>query len=137
MPSKKSLIVTRLFEPLILGGVTFAKEPARIGVDVIDCSSGGIGKPYEHPDGYGYQVPYAKQIKREVGISTMAVGLVVDPFQAETIVASGQADLVAIGQQALRAPNFALRAQQALGAVNPQAPFSHWAIQIGWWLNGR
>ncbi|XXF79295.1 NADH:flavin oxidoreductase/NADH oxidase [Myxococcaceae bacterium GXIMD 01537] len=117
--------------------VVFARELARLGVDVVDCSSGGIGRPYEHPSGYGHQVPYAERIKREAGVRTMAVGLIVEPLQAEAIVASGQADLVAIGREALRDPNFALRAGQVLGAVDPQAPFEHWPIQMGWWLNGR
>ncbi|MBY5400974.1 NADH:flavin oxidoreductase/NADH oxidase [Rhizobium leguminosarum] len=115
----------------------FAKELAAIGVDAIDCSSGGIGRPYEHPSGYGHQVPYAARIKAESELSTMAVGLIVDPFQAEEIVASGQADLVAIGREALREPNFALRAEQALDAVDPASPFANWPRQIGWWLNHR
>jgi 2,4-dienoyl-CoA reductase-like NADH-dependent reductase (Old Yellow Enzyme family) len=117
--------------------VAFAKALAGLGVDVVDCSSGGIGKGYEYPNGYSYQAPYAEQIKREAGIRTMAVGLIVDPLQAEAVVASGQADLVAIGREALREPHFALRAQQALGAANQHAPFDHWPVQIGWWLNGR
>ncbi|MBB3914586.1 MULTISPECIES: NADH:flavin oxidoreductase/NADH oxidase [Rhizobium] len=115
----------------------FAKELAAIGVDAIDCSSGGIGRPYEHPSGYGHQVPYAARIKAESELSTMAVGLIVDPFQAEEIVASGQADLVAIGREALREPNFALHAEQALDAVDPASPFANWPRQIGWWLNHR
>ncbi|NEJ72861.1 NADH:flavin oxidoreductase/NADH oxidase [Rhizobium phaseoli] len=115
----------------------FAKELAAIGVDVIDCSSGGIGRPYEHPSGYGHQVPYAARIKAESELTTMAVGLVVDPFQADEIVASGHADLVAIGREALREPNFALRAEQALDAVDPALPFANWPRQIGWWLNHR
>ena len=53
------------------------------------------------------------------------------------MVASGQADLVAIGREALREPNFALRAEQALGAADPESPFGTWPRQIGWWLNGR
>lgn len=117
--------------------VVFARELARLGVDVIDCSSGGVGRRYEHPSGYGHQVPYAGRIRQEAGIGTMAVGLIVDPLQAETIVTSGQADLVAIGREALRDPNFALHAEQMLGAAHPERPFDSWPPQIGWWLNGR
>ncbi|KAB0267268.1 NADH:flavin oxidoreductase/NADH oxidase [Microvirga brassicacearum] len=117
--------------------IAFARELARIGVDVVDCSTGGIGTPYEYPNGYGYQVPHAERIKAETGLRTMAVGLIVDPRQAEAVVASGQADLVALGREALREPNFALHAEQALGAANPDSPFDNWPPQIGWWLNGR
>lgn len=117
--------------------VAFAAKLAEIGVDVIDCSSGGIGRPYEYPSGYGYQVPFAERIKSETGLKTMAVGLIVDPHQAEAVTASGQADLVAIGREALREPNFALRAEQALGAADPKSPFGNWPPQIGWWLNSR
>ena len=49
----------------------------------------------------------------------------------------GQADLVGIGREALREPNFALRAKQALGAANPEHPFDNWPLQVGWRLNGR
>lgn len=116
--------------------IVFAKELARIGVDVIDCSSVGIGG-YEHPNGYGYQVPYAERIRHETGLKTLSVGLIVDPHQAESIVASGQADFVAIGREALRDPHFPLRAEQVLGAANPESPYDNWPPQIGWWLNGR
>lgn len=117
--------------------VAFTKELAVIGIDAIDCSSGGIGRTYEYPTGYGHQVPFAERIRRDTGLKTMAVGLIVDPHQAEAVVASGQADLVAIGREALREPNFALRAEQVLGAANPDSPYDSWPPQIGWWLNGR
>lgn len=120
----------------IENSVAFAKELARIGVDIVDCSSGGIGI-YEHPNGYGYQVPFAEQIRRQTDLGTMAVGLIVDPYQAEAIVASGQADLVALGREALRNPHFPLHAQQVLEAADPQRPYTDWNIQAGWWLNGR
>ncbi len=117
--------------------VAFARELARIGIDVVDCSSGGIGQRYEHPGGYGYQIPYAERIRSETQLKTMAVGLIVNPQQAADIVAQGQADLVAIGREALKEPNFALRAEQALGAAKETTPFDNWPPQIGWWLNGR
>lgn len=116
--------------------VAFAKALNQIGVDVVDCSSGAIGA-YAYPTGYGYQVPFAAQVRRETGIKTMAVGLIVDPRQAEAIAASGQADLVALGREALLDPHFPLRAQQMLRATDPQTPYADWNIQAGWWLNGR
>ncbi len=117
--------------------VAFARELAKIGVDVIDCSSGGIGRSYDYPSGYGHQVPFAEQIRAGTGLKTMAVGLIVDPHQAEEIVVSGKADLVAIGREALREPNFPWRAEQELGAADPDRPYSSWPRQLGWWLNGR
>lgn len=116
--------------------VAFAKELDKIGVDVVDCSSGGFGV-FDYPSGYGFQVPFAAQIRRETGIRTMAVGLIVDPHQAETVVASGQADIVALGHSALRDPHFPLHAQRMLGAADPQRPYTDWNIQAGWWLNDR
>jgi 2,4-dienoyl-CoA reductase-like NADH-dependent reductase (Old Yellow Enzyme family) len=117
--------------------IAFARELAAIGVDVIDCSSGGIGRSYDHPTGYGHQVPYAARIASETRVKTMAVGLVVDARQANAIVTSGQAHLVAIGREALRDPNFAFNAQQALRAYDPNKPFENWPRQAGWWLNAR
>lgn len=116
--------------------VAFARELNKIGVDVIDCSSGGFGV-FDYPSGYGFQVPFAAQIRRETGIRTMAVGLIVDPHQAQTIVSSGQADIVALGHGALRDPHFPLHARQALDAADPQNPHSDWNIQAGWWLDDR
>lgn len=117
--------------------VAFAEALKAVGVDVIDCSSGGVGTTYEHPSGYGHQVPYADRIRRDTGLRTMAVGMIVDPVQAERVVAGDHADLVAIGREALRDPNFALNAEQALGVASKDAPYGSWAPQIGWWLNGR
>jgi 2,4-dienoyl-CoA reductase-like NADH-dependent reductase (Old Yellow Enzyme family) len=117
--------------------VILARELAAIGVDVLDVSSGGVGRTYDHPNGYGHQVPYAAQISRDAGIRTMAVGLIVTPDQAAAVVANGQADLVAIGREALHDPHFPHRAERALGASNTETPFDSWVPQIGWWLNAR
>ena len=116
--------------------VTFARELSKIGVDVVDCSSGGFGV-FDYPNGYGFQVPFAAQVRNGAGIKSMAVGLIVDPHQAEAVVKNGEADLVAIGHEALRNPHFAVLAEQVLGAVDPQSPFGSLAPQYGWWLNGR
>lgn len=120
----------------IADSVAFAEVLKAAGVDVIDCSSGGFSV-YEYPNGYGFQVPFAAQIRREAKIGTMAVGLIVDPLQAEVVVASGQADLIALGHAALRDPHFPLHAQQKLGAVSPDAAYANWNVQAGWWLNHR
>ena len=88
------------------------------GIDVIDCSSGGMtGSPVVSagPVGYGYQVPYATKIRQEAGLKTMAVGLIVHADQAETILQKGQADLIAIAREVLYNPNWAMDAAQKLG----------------------
>lgn len=116
--------------------VAFAAELKKIGVDVVDCSSGGFGV-FDYPSGYGFQVPFAARIRQDADIGTMAVGLIVDPHQAEKVVASGQADIIALGHGALRDPHFPLHARQALAVADPISPYSEWNIQTGWWLNNR
>ena len=96
--------------------IAFAQELAALGVDAIDVSGGGIGAGWEHPIGYGYQVPFAAAIREQAGIPTMAVGLLVDPQQAEAVVAGGSADLVAVAREAQDDPNFALHAARELTA---------------------
>ncbi|MDO8185261.1 NADH:flavin oxidoreductase/NADH oxidase [Conexibacter sp. JD483] len=117
--------------------VAFARELAARGVDVVDCSSGGVGRRYAHPEHYGYQVPYAARVRAEAGIATMAVGLVVDPEHAQAIVADGEADLVAMGRTALDDPDWPLHAQQALGAQPAGDPFGDWPQQARWALEAR
>lgn len=116
-----------------------ARELRKRGVDLIDCSSGGIRAENSLMDyekkrkklARGFQVPHAENIRRETGIPTMAVGVILDGPQAETILQAGQADLIAIGREALTDPHWALHAAQALG-VDPE--WSHWAPSYGWWL---
>ena len=117
--------------------VALARELKKLGVDVIDCSSGGIAgsataapiKRYP-----GFQVAYAEQVKKEAGIMTQAVGIILNGTQAEEILQSGRADLIAVGREALYDPHWALRAARELGA-DPQ--FALWPKQYGWWLNVR
>ena len=117
--------------------VTLAKELAARGVDVVDCSSGGLlgsataARIKRNP---GFQVPFAERVKKEAGVKSMAVGLILDAVQAEQILQSGQADLIAIGRQSLYNPNWALHAQIALGA---QGEYASWPVQYGWWLDKR
>ena len=76
-----------------------------IGVDLIDCSSGGLVPQVRIPLGPGYQVPFAASIRAEVGIATGAVGLITEPAQANDIIASGRADAVLLARQMLRDPS--------------------------------
>ena len=94
--------------------IAFARELKARGVDAIDTSGGGLGGSWQHPIGYGYQVPFAAQIREEADIATMAVGLIVDARQAEAIVEQGLADLVAVAREAQDDPNFAVHAAREL-----------------------
>ncbi len=89
------------------------------GVDLVDCSSGGIGQPPPDRVGPGYQVPFAERIRREAEIPTMAVGLITTPELADEIVRNGRADLVALGRELLRHPHWPLDAAHALGCPFP------------------
>ena len=117
--------------------VELAKRLKAIGVDVIDCSSGGLmgsataARVKRFP---GFQVPFAAQIRRESGMTAMAVGLILEPQQAEGILKNGEADLIAIGREALADPNWPLHAEAALGIDNE---FASWPEQYGWWLDKR
>ena len=117
--------------------VTFARALRERGVDVVDCSSGGLtgsATAARRPRSPGFQVPFAETIRREVSTATMAVGLIFDAFQAEQVLQSGAADLVAIGREALYNPNWPLHAEKALGAASQ---FHSWPSQYGWWLERR
>lgn len=86
------------------------------GVDLIDCSSGGAVAGVTVPVGPGYQVPLAAQVRREAGIATGAVGMISSPAQADTLLRTGQADLVMLGRALLRDPYWPHRAAAELGA---------------------
>ena len=86
------------------------------GVDLVDCSSGGMVPGVRIPVGPGYQLTLAEQVRRRSGLPTAAVGLITEPAQADQIVRTGQADLVLLAREMLRDPHFALRAAAALGA---------------------
>jgi 2,4-dienoyl-CoA reductase-like NADH-dependent reductase (Old Yellow Enzyme family) len=88
-----------------------------IGVDLIDCSSGGMVPWAKVELGPGYQVPFARAIRERAGIATGAVGLITEAAQAEEIIASGGADAVLLAREMLRDPYFPLRAARELGAV--------------------
>ena len=114
--------------------IKLARRLKDIGVDVIDCSSGGtLG--HSPMDGarakkYGYQVPYAEKIRREADIMTMAVGHIVHADQAEAILRQARADLIALAREIMHNPSWPMDAAQKLGAdpgfrlVPP--PYAYW-----------
>jgi 2,4-dienoyl-CoA reductase-like NADH-dependent reductase (Old Yellow Enzyme family) len=106
----------------IQDSIEVAKVLKANGVDVIDCSSGGMSDgatASEMTPNYGYQVPYARDIRAGAGIMTMAVGMIVHSDHAEEIVASGSADLVALGREMLHNPHWPIDAAQKLGVESP------------------
>ena len=92
------------------------------GVDVIDCSSGGLAAHQQITIGPGYQVPFARRVREDVGIATAAVGLITEAAQAEQIVADGSADMVLLARALLRNPRWPLMAAHTLGAHIPWPP---------------
>jgi len=96
--------------------VELARRVKPLGVDLIDCSSGGSSLQAKIPLGPGYQVPFAERIRHEAGILTAAVGMITTPQQAEEIVQTGKADLVLLAREFLRNPYFPLHAAKALNA---------------------
>jgi 2,4-dienoyl-CoA reductase-like NADH-dependent reductase (Old Yellow Enzyme family) len=105
------------------------------GVDVIDCSAGGMSDAAPgDPPSYGYQVPYARHIRANADIKTMAVGLIIHADQAEQIVRSGGADLVALGRELLHNPNWPIDAAQKLGV---ETPFKNVGQSLAYWLQKR
>ena len=84
------------------------------GVDLVDCSSGAILPGIKIPASPGYQVPFAERIRKQTGILTGAVGIIIKPDQAEEIIATGQADLILMAREFLRDPYFSLRAAREL-----------------------
>jgi 2,4-dienoyl-CoA reductase-like NADH-dependent reductase (Old Yellow Enzyme family) len=127
--------------------VLLAKALGEAGIDVVDCSSGGVsgaprfrvaddGKPLTKNSARqpGFQVPYAKRIRQETSLKTMAVGVIIDPQQAEEIAASGQADFVALGREIMHNPFWPLHAARALGD-DPE--FELWPKQYKWAVDRR
>lgn len=90
--------------------VKLAKELKNLGVDMIDCSSGGLVPFQNIQGGAGYQTSFAEKIKKEAGIATMAVGLIASSSQADHIIRTDQADMVALAREFLRNPYFPLHA---------------------------
>ncbi|WP_310584391.1 NADH:flavin oxidoreductase/NADH oxidase [Deinococcus sp.] len=95
--------------------VELARLLMEIGIDVLDVSSGGLTADQKIEVGPGYQLPFAERVKKETGMVTMAVGMITDPQQAETLLERGQADLVALARELLRDPHWPQRAASELG----------------------
>jgi len=117
--------------------IALAKVLKENGVDVIDCSSGGISDDApstERGFTYGYQVDYARRIRAGADIMTMAVGMIVHSDHADDIVKTGSADLVALGREFLHNPHWPIDAAQKLGV---EAPFSGIPRPYGYWLEKR
>jgi 2,4-dienoyl-CoA reductase-like NADH-dependent reductase (Old Yellow Enzyme family) len=108
--------------------VAFAHELKKRGCDFIDVSSGGLSPLQTIPLGPNYQVPFAARIKAETGMPTIAVGLITQAQQAEEIVASGQADMVALARGILYDPRWPWHAAAQLGA-QVDAPPQYWRSQ--------
>ncbi len=108
--------------------IALARELKRRGVDWIDVSSGGVSPLQKIQLGPGYQVPFAKAVKDATGLPTMAVGLITEAHQAEEIVSSGKADLVALARGMLYDPRWAWHAAAALGG-QVAAPPQYWRSQ--------
>jgi 2,4-dienoyl-CoA reductase-like NADH-dependent reductase (Old Yellow Enzyme family) len=96
--------------------IVFARKLKARGCDWIDVSSGGIDPAQRVPVGPGYQVPFAEKVRAEVGMTTVAVGMITEPQQAEEIIATGKADIVALARGMLYDPHWAWHAAVALGA---------------------
>lgn len=110
------------------GGLTVAdcvevsKDLKNLGVDLVDCSSGGLVMDAKITAGPGYQVPFAADIRRGAGVMTAAVGMITTAGQAGKIIADGAADVVLLARALLRDPYWALKAAAAAGAEIPVAP---------------
>ena len=103
--------------------VALARDLAPLGVDLIDCSSGGNASHAKIPLGPGYQVPFAATVRSEARIATGAVGMITEPQQAEEILREGKADLIVMARQMLRDPYWPLHAARTLGVDVP------WPVQ--------
>ncbi|TAK82349.1 MAG: NADH:flavin oxidoreductase/NADH oxidase [Betaproteobacteria bacterium] len=117
--------------------VELSRELVQRGVDVITCSSGGIGGPMSTevvPRVPGYHVPYCERVRRETGARTCAVGLITEPHHAEQILQSGQADLIALARELLYDPHWPVHAANALGLPGYLDVLPR---EFSWWLKRR
>ncbi|KAJ8654671.1 hypothetical protein O0I10_009722 [Lichtheimia ornata] len=95
--------------------IEYAKELKKIGVDVIDCSSGGNVSRVKYPTAPHFQVPFAEAVKRDADIPTGAVGLITDPREAEKVLQENKADYILLAREFLRDANWTMRAARELG----------------------
>lgn len=102
--------------------VTYSRALKDDGLDFVDVSSGGVTANTRNPTEPGYNVPIAERVKREAGIATRVVGLIVSPAQAEAVVAEGKADMVAMARAMLNDPRWGWHAAQELGGEVARVP---------------
>jgi 2,4-dienoyl-CoA reductase-like NADH-dependent reductase (Old Yellow Enzyme family) len=123
-PEKAPLFVRISATDWVEGGwdieqsIELARQLKPLGVDLIDCSSGGNVPHAKIPLGSGYQTPFAERIRRETGLLTGAVGMITAPVQADHIIATAQADVVIMAREFLRDPYWPLRAARELGRTS-------------------
>jgi 2,4-dienoyl-CoA reductase-like NADH-dependent reductase (Old Yellow Enzyme family) len=108
--------------------IEFAKQLKKRGIDWIDASSGGVSPLQKIPLAPGYQVPFAQGIKAATGVTTIAVGLITEAQQAEDILASGKADMIALARGLLYDPRWGWHAAAELGGTI-EAPPQYWRSQ--------
>jgi 2,4-dienoyl-CoA reductase-like NADH-dependent reductase (Old Yellow Enzyme family) len=127
-PEEKPLFYRTSSVDGVEGGVTIedtialAQALEARGIDLVDCSSGGMSGPATLSTAKiapGYQVPYAATVRNEANLPTMAVGAILEPRQAEAVLAAGDADLIAIGRQLIAEPHWLYRAALELGHPDP------------------
>jgi len=104
--------------------IELSRELKKIGIDLIDCSSGGIVPTAKVPVAPGYQVKFAEEIRRHADIMTGAIGMITDAIHAENILATGQADVIIMAREFLRDPYFPLHAAKVLGD-DPEYPVQY------------
>lgn len=117
--------------------IAFARELKAIGIDVVDCSSGGFKLPAENnlvARTSGFQLPFSEAIRAEAAILTMGVGLIRTGEQAALVLENGKADLVALGRELLIEPNWPIRVAIA---ADPHSGWDLMPQQYAWWLRRR
>ena len=102
--------------------VALARELAPLGVDLVDCSSGGAVPDAAIPVAPGFQVPFAARVRAEAGVASGAVGMITEPAQADAVIREGRADVVLLARELLRHPHWPLDAARALGLAVPAPP---------------
>lgn len=117
----------------VADSIELARRLKAVGVDLIDCSSSGISPTAKVPTGPGYQVPLSDAVRNQADIPTATVGMITDPAQAEAILQAGQADLILIGKESLRNPQWPIQAALAL----EDSPSDLWPSQYAWAVGKR
>lgn len=111
--------------------VTLSVQFRKLGVDLVDVSSGGMTPDAKIPVSKGYQLPFAQRIRKDADIRTGAVGMITEPAHANEIITSGSANLVFLGRELLRDPYWGLKAQQELGGA------ADWPVPYGYAVKRR